>query len=226
MGGDEFFQNLPDEPDALKALFYLCADQLGEAPSKREQAHCMLKAISEKIVRQTGSQEFRGSSEMFSDEHLRQIGMVISQAAAAEHAAGQIVAVSEFGPLDPPTDKAWARSGKAWARSGTQLQESLRPHVPETLLHRLENAINLRNEIAHGFQSEMTNTESYELLGPPVDAIQSGDRITVKRNPKKGGAPFKTLTWRGDALKELHKELVAIEGELEKILWEKITALL
>ena len=143
MGGDEFFQNLPDEPDALKALFYLCADQLGEAPSKREQAHCMLKAISEKIVRQTGSQEFRGSSEMFSDEHLRQIGMVISQAAAAEHAAGQIVAVSEFRPLDPPTDKAWARSG-------TQLQESLRPHVPETLLHRLENAINLRNEIAHG----------------------------------------------------------------------------
>lgn len=219
MGGDEFFQNLPDEPDALKALFYLCADQLGQAPSKREQAHWMLKAISGKIVRQAGSQEFRGSSEMISDEHLRQIGMVISQAAAAEHAAGQIVAVSEFGPLDPPADKAWARSG-------TQLRESLRPHVPETLLHRLENAIDLRNEIAHGFQSEITNAEAYELLGPPVDAIYSGDRITVKRNPKKGGAPFKTLTWRGDALKELHKELIAIEGELEKILWEKINAVL
>ena len=42
MGGDEFFQNLPDEPDALKALFYLCADRLGEAPSKREPAPWML----------------------------------------------------------------------------------------------------------------------------------------------------------------------------------------
>lgn len=219
MGGDEFFQNLPDEPDALKALFYLCADRLGEAPSKREQAHWMLKVISEKIVRQTGSEQFRGSSEMLSGEHLRQIGMVISQAAAAEHAAGQIVAVSEFGPLDPPTDKTWTRSG-------TQLQESLRPHVPETLLHRLENAIDLRNEIAHGFQGEITNTETYELLGLPVDAIQSGDRITVKRDPKKGAASFKTLTWRGDALNALHKELIAIEGELEKILWEKINALL
>ncbi|MGV3071938.1 hypothetical protein ACEE90_05790 [Corynebacterium phoceense] len=219
MGGNEFFHNLPDEPDALKALFYWCADQLGEAPSKREQAHWMLKAISEKIVRQTGAEEFRGSSKMLSDEHLRQIGMVISQAAAAEHAAGQIVAVSEFGPLDPPTNKTWARSG-------TQLQESLRPHVPEPLLHRLENAIDLRNEIAHGFQGEITNTEAYELLGPPVDAIQSGERITVKRDLKKGAAPFKTLTWRGDALKELHKELIAIEGELEKILWEKINALL
>ncbi|MDK4273751.1 hypothetical protein [Corynebacterium pseudodiphtheriticum] len=219
MGGDEFFQNLPDEPDALKALFYLCADRLGEAPSKREQAPWMLKVISEKIVRQTGSEQFRGSSEMLSDEHLRQIGMVISQAAATEHAAGQIVAVSEFGPLDPPTDKTWTRSG-------TQLQESLRPHVPETLLHRLENAIDLRNEIAHGFQGEITNTEAYELLGLPVDAIQSGDCITVKRDPKKGAASFKTLTWRGDALNALHKELIAIEGELEKILWEKINALL
>lgn len=219
MGEDEFFQNLPDDTDALKACFYLCADRIGGAPSKREQAHWMLKAISEKIVRQTDSEEFRGSSEMLSDEHLRQIGMVISQAAATEHAAGQIVAVSEFGPLDPPTDKTWTRSG-------TQLQESLRPHVPETLLHRLENAIDLRNEIAHGFQSEITNTEAYELLEPPVDAIQSGDRITVKRDPKKGAAPFKALTWRGNALKELHKELIAIEGELEKILWEKINALL
>lgn len=219
MGEDEFFQNLPDGPDALKALFYLCADRLGEAPTKHEQAHWMLKAISEKIVRQTGSEEFQGSSEMLSNEHLRKIGIVISQAAAAEHAAGQIVAVSEFGPLDPPTDKTWTRSG-------TQLQESLRPHVPETLLHRLENAINLRNEIAHSFQGEITNTEGYELLGQPVDAIQSGDCITVKRNPKKGAAPFQTLAWKDDALRKLHKELIAIEGELEKILWEKINALL
>ena len=29
-----------------------------------------------------------------------------------------------------------------------------------------------------------------------------------------------------DALKELHKELIAIEGELEKTLWEKINSLL
>ena len=56
MAGDKFSQNLPDEPDVLKAFFYLCADQLSEAPSKRGQAHRALKAISEKIVRQTGSE--------------------------------------------------------------------------------------------------------------------------------------------------------------------------
>lgn len=59
-----------------------------------------------------------------------------------------------------------------------------------------------------------------------MDAIQSGDRITLKRNPEKGAASFNTLIWRGDSLKTLHKELIAIEGELEKILWEKINALL
>ncbi|AGE35642.1 hypothetical protein [Corynebacterium urealyticum] len=219
MTRDKFSQNLPDDPDTLKVLFYSYADQLGDPLNKSEQAHCVLKAISEKIVRQTGLVKFRGSSEILSDEHLRQIGLVISQAAAAEHAAGQIVAVSESGPFDPPIDKAWTRSG-------TQLQEALKPHVPEPLLERLKTAIDLRNEIAHGFQSETTDTETYELLGLPVDTIQFDDRITIKRNPKKGADDFKVLTWRGDSLKELHKELVAIEGELEKILWEKINALL
>ena len=95
MTRDKFSQNLPDDPDTLKVLFYSYADQLGDPLNKREQAHCVLKAISEKIVRQTGLVKFRGSSEILSDEHLRQIGLVISQAAAAEHAAGQIVAVSE-----------------------------------------------------------------------------------------------------------------------------------
>lgn len=179
----------------------------------------MLKAISEKIIHQTDLEKFRGSSEMLSDQNLRQIGLVISQAAATEHVAGQIVAVSESGPFDPPIDKAWTRSG-------TQLQESLKPHVPESLLDRLKNAIDFRNEVAHGFQTEITDTETYELLGLPVDAIQSGDRITMKRDPKKGAAPFKNLIWRGGGLKKLHKELIAIEGELEKILWEKINALL
>lgn len=219
MIGNKFSQNLPDDTDALKALFYLCADQFGQDPNKRKQAKQILKAISEKIIHQADLGKFRGSSEILSDQNLRQIGLVISQAAATEHAAGQIVAVSKSGPFDPPIDKAWARSG-------TQLQESLKPHVPESLLDRLKTAIDLRNEVAHGFHSEITNTEAYELLGPPVDAIQSGDRITVKRDPKKGAAPFQTLTWRGDALKELHKELIAIEGELEKILWEKINTLL
>ena len=135
------------------------------------------------------------------------------------HVAGQIIAVSKSGPFDSPIDKAWTRSG-------TQLQESLKPHVPESLLDRLKTAIDLRNEVAHGFHSEITDTEVYELLGLPVDAIQSGDRITVKREPKKSAAAFKTLTWRGDALKELHKELIAIEGELEKTLCEKINSLL
>src|SRR5690625_6223116 len=71
---------------------------------------------------------------MLSDQNLRQIGLVISQAAATEHAAGQIIAVSESGPFDPPINKAWTRSG-------TQLQESLKPHVPESLLDRLKTAI-------------------------------------------------------------------------------------
>ncbi|MFW9033718.1 hypothetical protein [Corynebacterium striatum] len=219
MSGNEFSQNLPDDTDALKALFYLCADQFGQDPNKRKQAKQILKAISEKIIHQTDLEKYRGSSEMLNDQNLRQIGLVISRAAATEHVAGQIIAVSKSGPFDSPIDKAWTRSG-------TQLQESLKPHVPESLLDRLKTAIDLRNEVAHGFHSEITDTEAYELLGSPVDAIQSGDRITVKREPKKDAAPFKTLTWRGDALKELHKELIAIEGELEKTLWEKINSLL
>jgi hypothetical protein len=216
---NEFSQNLPDSTDMLKALFYLCADQFGHDPNKRNQVNQTLKAISEKIIHQTDLEKFQGSSEMLSDQNLRQIGLVISQAAATEHAAGQIIAVSESGPFDPPINKAWTRSG-------TQLQESLKPHVPEALLERLKTAIDLRNEVAHGFQGEITDTETYELLGLPVDAIQSGDHITLKRNPKKGAASFNTLIWRGDSLKALHKELIAIEGELEKILWEKINALL
>src|SRR5699024_1846427 len=106
------------------------------------------------------------------------------------------------------------------------LQESLKPHVPESLLDRLKTAIDLRNEVAHSFQSEITDTETYKLLGLPVDAIQSGERITVKRNPKKGAAPFNTLIWTGDGLKKLHKELNSIEADLEKILRKKINALL
>src|SRR5699024_6038590 len=157
--------------------------------------------------------------EMLSDQNLRQIGLVISQAAATEHAAGQIIAVSESGPFDPPINKAWTRSG-------TQLQESLKPHVPESLLDRLKTAIDLRNEVAHSFQSEITDTETYKLLVRRVDANQSGERITVKRNPENGAAPLNTRNWKGDGLKKLHKELIAIEGELEKILWEKINALL
>lgn len=219
MIGNELSQNLPDDTDALKALFYLFADQFDHDPNKRNQVNQILKAISEKIIHQTDLEKFRGSSEMLSDQNVHQIGLVISQAAATEHAAGQIVAVSASGPFDPPIDKAWTRSG-------TQLQESLKPHVPETLLDRLKTAIDFRNEVAHGFQGEITDTETYELLGLPVDTIQSGDRITVKRNPKKGADPFNSLIWRGDSLKKLHKELIAIEGELEKILWEKINALL
>ena len=219
MIGNEFSQNLPDDTDTLKALFYLCADQFGHDPNKRNQEDQILKAISEKIIHQTDLEKFRGSSEMLSDQNLRQIGLVISQAAATEHAAGQIIAVSESGPFDPPINKAWTRSG-------TQLQERLKPHVPEALLDRLKTAIDLRNEVAHGFHGEITDAETYELLGLPVDAIQSGDRITMKRNPEKGAASFNTLIWRGDSLKKLHKELIAIEGELEKILWEKINALL
>src|SRR5699024_2317109 len=94
-----------------------------------------------------------------------------------------------------------------------------------SLLDRLKTAIDLRNDVAHSFQSEITDTETYKLLGLPVDAIQSGERISVKRNPKKGAAPFNTLSWKGDGLQKPQKEVSAIQGELEKILWEKINAL-
>src|SRR5699024_5880792 len=175
MIGNEFSQNLPDDADTLKALFYLCADQFGQDPNKRKQVNQTLKAISEKIIHQTDLEKFRGSSEMLSDQNLRQIGLMIAQAAATEHAAGQIIAVSESGPFDPQITKAWTSSR-------TQLQERLTPHVPESILYLLKSAIALRNEVAHRFQSEITHTETYKLLGLPVDGIAYGERITVKRN--------------------------------------------
>src|SRR5699024_5277579 len=161
--------------DTLKALFYLFAVQFGQDPNKRKQVNQTLTAISEKIIHQTDLENFRGRSEMSRDENLRLIALVISQADTTAHATGRIIAVTASGQFDPPINKAWTRSG-------TQLQESLKPHVPESLLDRLKTAIDLRNEVAHSFQSEITDTETYKLLGLPVDAIQSGERITVKRN--------------------------------------------
>ena len=99
MSGNEFFQNLPDDTDVLKALFYLCDDQFGQDPNKRKQAKQILKAISEKIIHQTDLEKFRGSSEMLNDQNLRQIGLVISQAAATEHVAGQIVKPRDIVPV-------------------------------------------------------------------------------------------------------------------------------
>src|SRR5699024_12333778 len=112
MIGNEFSQNLPDDADTLKALFYVCADQFGQDPNKRKQVNQTLKAISEKIIHQTDLEKFRGSSEMLSDQNLRQIGLVISQEAATEHAEGQIIAVSEAGRVDPPREKGCTRCGK------------------------------------------------------------------------------------------------------------------
>src|SRR5699024_9692252 len=77
--------------------------------------------------------------------------------------------------------------------------------VPESLLDRLKTAIDLRNEVAHSFQSEITDTETYKLLGLPVDAIQSGERITVKRNPKKGAAPLILLSGKATVLRNSTK---------------------
>lgn len=207
-------KKLPDDPDQLKALFYLCANNLLESDRLAERHIPFFRQLSKTIIKTSLLKPFVGSSEILGEDYLRKVGLIICQSAATEHVAGEIVAIKQFGPLHPNP------SGRYWAQSGKALQDSLVGIVPPEVIDRLSAAIELRNELAHGFHS-ISRGDLQPFM--PADAIlPAGDYLTLKRNLREESGAFKAAGWRSEGLEQLHMELVQLEGILENLKWEII----
>lgn len=205
---------LPDDPDLLKALFYLCAEDQQKRAQPIEHYSPVLSQLSNIIIEVSSRKPFVGSSEILDDDYLRQVGLIICQSAAAEHVAGEIVAIARFGPLRPNP------SGRQWAQSGKPLQDSLEGIVPAEVLSRLSTATDLRNELAHGFHSCAPG--DLPPLLPSDSKLSAGDSLTLKRNLRAESGAFKATGWSAERLEKLHMELVELEGILEELKWQII----
>lgn len=195
---------LDDEPDLIDELLEWLTPPDLERRAKAEQlavGTALLRWLKEGLANDPESLTRQMSRRQVSPELPQLIGEVVIAAAWAEDAGGTFLQA---------TSGDWDTRAKGYDDTSSRLVKALRDTAPESLVDRLEAALELRHFVVHGIWV------SGSFVKRP-DTGEPFDFVAMKRRYRTESPERDTKAFMKSALKWLACEFWEIEDEFEKL---------